>query len=82
MGNITLDQVYKITINLIRFCTWFTRWLASSFLSIALWVIFDQEGNIMVVAHRMHYMAVTVENLYYFVLLCHTMSLKNPTDSL
>ena len=38
-----------------RLCTRGTRWLTTNFLSMAIWVIFDQEGTIMFVMHRVHY---------------------------
>ena len=38
--------VYCEPMNLIKFCTCGTRWLTTHFLSMALWVIFDQEGTL------------------------------------
>ena len=47
--------VYCGFLNLMRFCTCGTRWLTTHFLCMALWVIFDFEGNIMIATHRVHY---------------------------
>ena len=53
----TTEDVEVLTVNykrmnFIRCCTCGTRWLATNFLSVALWVILDQEGNIMAVTYK------------------------------
>ena len=45
-------MVYCELMNLIKFCTCGKRWLTSDFLSMALWVIFDQEEAL---THRVRY---------------------------
>ena len=47
--------VYSELLNCIKFCIWGARWVMTNFLSVALWVIFDQVGNVMVFTHRVHH---------------------------
>ena len=57
----------------------FSRWLTTDFLSVALWVIFDQEGNIMVVAHRIHYGPSVTYNANTLCQLHYTREYYNKT---
>ena len=51
----TAGQVLKFIHSLCNYNRKYPRWLMTNFLSVALWVIFDQEGNILFVARRVHY---------------------------
>ena len=46
------------------------RWLTRNFLSAALWVIFDGEGNIGVAMHRVHYGPLHVLALMLYLADC------------